>query len=150
MKRLQAQCERLVAQSLLQSPSYMQQALGLVIQYPNVSENLCRLCCRHLAASLGGSDGYSLEQIRTLVQSCRDALQIGFEDVLTSCLRSRYRYATWPPISQRCVAPSLFQGTNLADIVCIKPLTDGVVKDAPEKGSTVQLVHIKGLEQFLH
>jgi len=95
MERLQAQCERLAAESLLDTATYMQQALELVQQYPNASENMCRLCCRHLAASLlvGGNSSHPSEQIRALVDSCRDALQIGFEDVLASCLRSRYRTA---------------------------------------------------------
>ena len=95
MERLQAQCERIAAQSLLGTPAIMRQALGLVQQYPNASDNLCLLCCRHLATVLLGNtdSGGPCEQIRSLVSPCRDAMQIGFEDVLVGCMRSRPRSA---------------------------------------------------------
>ena len=100
MESLQAQCEGIAARSLLGTPAFMRQALELVQQYPNASDNLCLLCCRHLATNLLGDTDSSgpFEQIRELVQPCRDALQIGFEDVLAGCLRSRPRsvnFITW-------------------------------------------------------
>lgn len=123
MDSLAQHCEQLVETKLLTVPSNLQHALELAAEYPTsgkffvhfvagvhfprssaptlrwaAGENLCRMCCRLLAQQLEGREGdkSALELLPSLVESCREVLQHGFEELLTQRLSRQRRQVPSP------------------------------------------------------